>query len=94
MLGQNWRSSSYHLQAVLPPCLLGASTGWGETANEGPRTSTPKSSVLAERCCWSVLIHDAGATHNSSEAPVSIITGCECPELIMAAALKAGPGGP
>ena len=35
MLGQNWRSSSYHLQVVLPPCLLGASTGWEETADEG-----------------------------------------------------------
>ena len=36
MLGQNWRSSSYHLQGMLSPCLLGASTGWGEIADARP----------------------------------------------------------
>ena len=91
MLGQNWRSLSYHLQVVLPPCLLGVAL----TGKRLLMKATSDSSVLAGRySCW-VLIQDAGATHsNSSEAPLSITTGCERPQLVMAAAMKAGPRGP
>ena len=60
MLGQNWRSSSYHLQVVLPSPLRGQH--WlGRDCRWRPITTVL---LLAGRCCWWVLIQDAGAAHS------------------------------